>query len=157
MPQKDDRDAPHASTVVDLSEQSDVSKPRWSIDITASDDYVSHFIKRKNETDVFWSVFSNTFFLRGGLFYLLGSSWDVILSKSDNDDVQNIFLYNSIWVLGPFVYLLNSVIDVIWAIRTTQFEKKQRGLKRFFIRAHEHAANVGVEGDTGRDILLALE
>ena len=31
------------------------------------------------------------------------------------------------------------------------------GLKRFFIRAHEHAANVGDEGDTGRDILLALE
>lgn len=32
-----------------------------------------------------------------------------------------------------------------------------KGLKRFFVRAHEHAANVGGEGDTGRDILLALE
>jgi hypothetical protein len=31
------------------------------------------------------------------------------------------------------------------------------GLKQFFITAHEHAANVGGEGDTGRDILLALE
>lgn len=31
------------------------------------------------------------------------------------------------------------------------------GLKRFFITAHDHAANVGGEGDTGRDILLALE
>lgn len=142
--------------MVDLAEQSDVSKPRWNIDNNTSDDYVSHFVQAKNETDVFWSVFSNTFFLGGGLFYLIGSFWDVNLSKSDGD-VQNIFLYNSIWVLGPFVYLLNSVIDVIWAIRTMQFEKKQRGLKRFFIRAHEHAANVGGEGDTGRDILFALE
>ena len=32
-----------------------------------------------------------------------------------------------------------------------------KGLKRFFVRAHEHAANVGGEGDTGKDILLALE
>jgi hypothetical protein len=31
------------------------------------------------------------------------------------------------------------------------------GLKQFFITAHEHAANVGGEGDSGRDILIALE
>ena len=125
MPQKDDREAPHASAVVDLSEQSDISKPRWNIDNT-SDDYVSHFVQAKNETDVFWSVFSNAFFLGAGLFYIIGSSWDVFLSNSDSDP-QNIFLYNSIWILGPFVYLLNGAIDVIWAVRTMQFEKKQRG------------------------------
>ncbi|KAL7490581.1 hypothetical protein ACHAWT_000193 [Skeletonema menzelii] len=155
MPQKDDRAAPHASTMVDLSNECDISEQCWNTD-SASDDYVSHFVQAKNKTDVFWSVFSNTFFLGGGLFYIIGSSWDVNLSNSDSDP-QNIFLYNSIWVLGPFVYLLNSVIDVIWAIRTMQVEKKQRGLKRFFVRAHEHAADVGGEGDTGRDILLALE
>ena len=31
------------------------------------------------------------------------------------------------------------------------------GLKRFFMTAHQHAANVGEEGDTGRDVMLALE
>lgn len=31
------------------------------------------------------------------------------------------------------------------------------GLKRFFMTAHQHAANVGNEGDTGRDVMLALE
>lgn len=31
-----------------------------------------------------------------------------------------------------------------------------QGLKNFFIKAHEHAANVGSEGDTGQDILLAI-
>lgn len=127
MPQKDDRAAaPHASTMVDLSDQcDDNSEQCWNID-SASDDYVSNFVRAKNETDVFWSVFSNTFFLGGGLFYIIGSSWDVNLSNSDGDP-QNMFLYNSIWVLGPLVYLLNSVIDVIWAIRTMQVEKKQRG------------------------------
>ena len=128
MPQKDNNRAaaPHASTMVDLSDQcDDNSEQCWNID-SASDDYVSNFVRAKNETDVFWSVFSNTFFLGGGLFYIIGSSWDVNLSNSDGDP-QNMFLYNSIWVLGPLVYLLNSVIDVIWAIRTMQVEKKQRG------------------------------
>ncbi|KAK1739507.1 hypothetical protein QTG54_010050 [Skeletonema marinoi] len=155
MPQKDDRVAPQASTIVDLSDQCDISDQCWNIDC-GSEDYVSHFVEERNENDVFWSIFSNAFFLGGGLFYIAGSSWDVNLSNSESDP-QNMFLYYSVWVLGPFVYLLNSSIDVIWAIRTMQADKKQRGLKRFFITAHEHAANVGCEGDTGRDILLALE
>mmetsp|Transcript_24553 Transcript_24553/g.48997 ORF Transcript_24553/g.48997 Transcript_24553/m.48997 type:complete len:386 (-) Transcript_24553:22-1179(-) len=155
MPQKDDRVAPQASTIVDLSDQCDISDQCWNIDC-GSEDYVSHFVEARNENDVFWSIFSNAFFLGGGLFYIAGSSWDVNLSNSESDP-QNMFLYYSVWVLGPFVYLLNSSIDVIWAIRTMQADKKQRGLKRFFITAHEHAANVGCEGDTGRDILTALE
>eukprot|EP00984_Skeletonema_dohrnii_P006636 scaffold2365_cov77-Skeletonema_dohrnii-CCMP3373.AAC.39 len=155
MPQKDDRVAPKASTLVDLSDQCDISDQCWNID-SGSEDYVSHFVEARNENDVFWSIFSNAFFLGGGLFYIAGSSWDVNLSNSESDP-QYMFLYYSIWVIGPFVYLLNSTIDVIWAIRTMQADKKQRGLKRFFITAHEHAANVGCEGDTGRDILLALE
>mmetsp|Transcript_22231 Transcript_22231/g.37954 ORF Transcript_22231/g.37954 Transcript_22231/m.37954 type:complete len:386 (-) Transcript_22231:152-1309(-) len=155
MPQKDDRVAPQASTIVDLSDQCDISDQCWNIDC-GSEDYVSHFVEERNENDVFWSIFSNAFFLGGGLFYIAGSSWDVNLSNSESDP-QNMFLYYSVWVLGPFVYLLNSSIDVIWAIRTMQADKKQRGLKRFFITAHEHAANVGCEGDTGRDILTALE
>jgi len=155
MPQKDDRVAPQASTIVDLSDQCDISDQCWNIDC-GSEDYVSHFVEERNENDVFWSIFSNAFFLGGGLFYIAGSSWDVNLSNSESDP-QNMFLYYSVWVLGPFVYLLNSSIDVIWAIRAMQADKKQRGLKRFFITAHEHAANVGCEGDTGRDILLALE
>ena len=188
MPQKDDRVAPQASTIVDLSDQCDISDQCWNIDC-GSEDYVSHFVEARNENDVFWSIFSNAFFLGGGLFYIAGSSWDVNLSNSESDP-QNMFLYYSVWVLGPFVYLLNSSIDVIWAIRAMQADKKQRGkflsesvrlwhpvkfcspdrllftskccmmiigLKRFFITAHEHAANVGCEGDTGRDILTALE
>lgn len=31
------------------------------------------------------------------------------------------------------------------------------GLKRFFMTAHQHAADVGNEGDTGREVILALE
>lgn len=157
MPQKDDCVAPQASTMVDFSDQC------WNIDSgsegTLSDTetaYISHFVQTKNDNDVYFSLFSNLFFLGGGLFYIAGSSWDVSLSKSESDP-QNMLLYYSIWILGPLVYLLNSSIDVIWAIRTVQADRKQRGLKRFFITAHDHAANVGGEGDTGRDILLALE
>ena len=127
MPQKDDRVAPQASTMVDFSDQC------WNIDSgsegTLSDTetaYISHFVQTKNDNDVYFSLFSNLFFLGGGLFYIAGSSWDVSLSKSESDP-QNMLLYYSIWILGPLVYLLNSSIDVIWAIRTVQADRKQRG------------------------------
>jgi hypothetical protein len=93
---------------------------------TVSASYINHFVKTRSDDDVFWSIFSNAFFLGGGLCYIIGSSWDLSLSKS-GDDPQNMFLYYSVWILGPFVYLLNSSIDVIWAIRSMNSDRTRRG------------------------------
>ena len=88
-----------------------------------------------NDDDVFWSMFSNAFFIGGGFFYIVGSTWDLSLSKSSNevdhgDDTlpQNMILYYLVWTLGPIVYLLNSAIDVTWAMRTMAIERKRRGM-----------------------------
>jgi hypothetical protein len=132
MQHTDDRVVtPQSSTIVDLSEC--FSDQCWnndcgdSQDTAESGECINHFVPTKNnDNDVFWSIFSNAFFLGGGLFYIIGSSWDVSLSNLGSDP-QNMFLYYSIWILGPFVYLLNSCIDVIWAVRTVEAEKKQRG------------------------------
>lgn len=88
--------------------------------------YIKRMTQTSNDDDVFWSIASNTFFIGGGLFYMIGSCWDLSLSYSDGDP-QNMLLYYSIWILGPFVYLMNSIIDVTWAIRTMVADKKRRG------------------------------
>jgi len=128
MPQKDDRVvAPQSSTIADLSDQFWSDDGGDSHSDAGSAERIDHFVPTKNnDNDVFWSIFSNAFFLGGGLCYIIGSSWDVSLSNSGSDP-QNMFLYYSIWILGPFVYLLNSCIDVIWAVKTMEANKKQRG------------------------------
>lgn len=42
----------------------------------------------------------------GGLFYMIGSGWDLSLSNSGMYP-QSMFFYHSIWIFGPLVYLLN--------------------------------------------------
>ena len=83
-------------------------------------------------------MFSNAFFIGGGFFYIVGSTWDLSLSKSSSNDVDNgdvstlpqynMTLYYLVWTLGPIMYLLNSAIDVTWAMRTMAIERKRRGM-----------------------------
>ena len=98
--------------------------------------YIKRITQTSNDDDVFWSIASNTFFIGGGLLYMIGSCWDLSLSNSDGDP-QKKPLYYSIWILGPFVYLLNSIIDVTWAIRTMVADKKRRG-KSFVEESKDH-------------------
>lgn len=105
--------------VTDVSDQLTTTEDNFHVDKQSS--YIKQF-----DDDVFWSIFSNAFFLGGGLCYIIASSWDLSLSKTGSDP-QYMFLYYSLYVLGPLVYLLNSSIDVIWAVRTEQANKKRRG------------------------------
>ncbi len=123
-----------SSAVIDLPEDQHYATMEENDDddiyFNADDINQSLYIKRitqtSNDDDVFWSMASNTFFIGGGLFYMIGSCWDLSLSNSDGDP-QNMLLYYSIWILGPFVYLLNSIIDVTWALQTMVADKKRRG------------------------------
>ena len=95
-----------------------------------------------NDDDVFWSMFSNAFFIGGGFFYIVGSTWDLSLSKSSSNEVDdgpqyNMTLYYLVWTLGPIVYLLNSAIDVTWAMRTMAIERKRRGMSETISRIYD--------------------
>ncbi len=117
-----------SSALVDMSEEEEADTDNYfniADDISQSS-YIKRITQLSNDDDVFWSIGSNAFFVGGGLFYMIGSCWDLALSNSDSDP-QHMMLYYSVWILGPFVYLLNSCIDVTWSIRTMVAEKKRRG------------------------------
>lgn len=120
-----------SSAMVDMSEEEEEADTDNNNYFNIADDisqssYIKRIAQLSNDDDVFWSIGSNAFFVGGGLFYMIGSCWDLALSNSDSDP-QHMMLYYSVWILGPFVYLLNSCIDVTWSIRTAVAEKKRRG------------------------------
>lgn len=80
----------------------------------------------ENEDDILWSLWSNYFFVSGGLCYVVASSWDMTNPPGDGTDENTWVIYNSLWTLGPLVYLCNSVIDVWWAWRVKAREKERR-------------------------------
>ena len=99
--------------------ESDGSGPR-SMDISGPPQATSE------DGDAVWSILSNAFFVSGGSIYLLGSIWSyAIYSKTDDPDNLDLravlsalayAIYQAVWILGPLVYFLNSIIDVKWAL-----------------------------------------
>ena len=90
--------------------------------------------------DIAWSIYSNTFFLSGGIFYLLATSWDYILFHSSRDaSVDDILpllqhlLYELLWFMGPLTYLLNSIIDVKWALKVRKRDAQRREMEKVLI------------------------
>jgi hypothetical protein len=90
--------------------------------------------------DTAWSIYSNTFFLSGGIFYLLATSWDYALFHSDRslsiDDALTTpqrVLYEWLWFMGPLTYLLNSVIDVRWAMKVWGRDGRRRELEKLLL------------------------
>jgi hypothetical protein len=78
------------------------------------------------DEDAVYSILSNTFFVSGGFIYFIGTSWDYSIYSStldpDNLDLHSIlnafgyFLYQTVLIMGPLVFFLNSIIDVKWAL-----------------------------------------
>ena len=91
--------------------------------------------------DVSWSIRSNACFVAGGLIHLWGASWDYamyhhrdvsaatpddsVVSPLDQYACYNV-AYQSIWILGPSVYLLNSIIDVRNVLRVARRTREDR-------------------------------
>ena len=93
-------------------------------------------------SDIKMSILSNAFFLGGGIAYIVGTSWDWMLQGAPIDGGTNslhFFLYRSIWLLGPLIYLLNAVVDVTWALRTSRKNKRRRALLKL-----KHSTSSGV-------------
>ncbi len=79
--------------------------------------YMGHY-----KVDLFWSMLSDSFFILGGLSYIVLTAWDYYIYKntSSNDDNNNNNNVTNRWyiamdVIAPTVYLLNSIIDIQWA------------------------------------------
>ena len=110
-----------------------------------------------HDADVHWSIRSNAFFVTGGLIYLIATSWDWNIystpyeAKGVIDDLHNVLntpqyiFYQLLWIMGPFVYLLNSFIDVKWALLQRQRdaqEKESSSLRRSHLEAILMNSNV---------------
>ena len=112
-----------------------------------------------HDDDVHWSIRSNIFFVTGGLIYLIATSWDwniYSLPPEQVEDLHNVLnmpqyvFYQLLWIMGPFVYLLNSFIDVKWALlqRARDAQEKEREVRRSHLEAilntsppHHHTTN----------------
>ncbi|KAL7476523.1 hypothetical protein ACHAW6_002382 [Cyclotella cf. meneghiniana] len=96
--------------------------------------------KEEEFDDTAWSIYSNTFFLSGGIFYLLATSWDYALFHANRslsiDDALTLpqrVLYEFIWFMGPLTYLLNSIIDVRWAMKVRGRDGRRRELEKLLL------------------------
>jgi hypothetical protein len=90
--------------------------------------------------DTAWSIYSNFYFLSGGLFYLVATSWDYSLFHNARDapidevlTLAQRILYEFLWFMGPLTYLLNSVIDVRWALKVRKRDVRRRELEKLLV------------------------
>lgn len=86
------------------------------------DQSMSHVFEyiQQYEQDLYWSFLSDSFFIVGGVMYVLLSVWDVLGQQ------QGTHLYKAMDVLAPVVYVFNSAVDVEWAYRV----KERMGVKK---------------------------
>jgi hypothetical protein len=112
----------------------------WS-KISTSDDAPPQWISLHDDVD--WSILSNAFFVAGGLIYVIGSCWDYAMySAAANPEdldlhsilrIQEYVIYQAVWIMGPLVYFLNSVIDVKWALIVKERDARRRHLEKLLV------------------------
>ena len=96
--------------------------------------------------DIEWSLFSNTFFVGGGLCYIAVCSWDYRLGGSTQGlPSETLKVYKALWVLGPLVYLLNSIIDIAWATQAQWRDKRRRHLQKLFRKRHDESISLPLQ------------
>jgi hypothetical protein len=82
--------------------------------------------------DLHWSIISNSFFIIGGICYVILTAWDCLM-KWDRDEAtnpSNNLLYISLDVFAPTVYLINSIVDICWAEYNRLQQRKKRSLTK---------------------------
>jgi hypothetical protein len=85
--------------------------------------YMEHY-----QEDLFWSFLSDSFFIAGGIVYVVLSIWDYIAW-----DPQSLW-YKSLSLLGPFVYLINSVVDILWANRVSRRNRAKSRIQELMVK-----------------------
>lgn len=117
--------------------------------------------KTPDDDDLRWSIYSNIFFVTGCAIYLIVTSWDLIIhTQSDSaDDLRTVLntpqyiIYQLLWVTAPFVYLLNSYIDVRWA--SIARERDARGKEQKLRKLHlESILNTAPQGHSRKRLRI---
>lgn len=104
-------------------------------------EYMEHY-----QEDLFWSFLSDSFFMVGGIVYVVLSIWDFL--RWDDQTLS----YKTCMVMGPLVYLVNSIIDIVWANRVSRREKVRRRMKRLWEEAAAMASATEMVDTTGKEV-----
>lgn len=113
--------------------------------VSISDDAPPQWISLHDDVD--WSILSNAFFVAGGLIYVIGSTWDYAMysaaANPEDLDLHSVLriheyvIYQAVWIMGPVVYFLNSVIDVKWALIAKERDVRRRHLEKLLVEMPE--------------------
>jgi len=100
----------------------------------------SSTVSDDDDDDSLYCILSNMLFISGGIFYIAASSWDYSLyayaASPDDVDITAILthftylLYETLWIVAPFIYFLNSTVDVKWALRARRRYRKRRDAEK---------------------------
>jgi hypothetical protein len=104
--------------------------------------YIEHY-----QEDLFWSFLSDSFFIVGGMVYVTLSIWDYF-----DWDAYNM-CYKTLMIMGPLVYLVNSIIDIIWASRVSQRNKMKSRLQQLWSDACPNDSVMEMERTSDESII----
>jgi len=82
--------------------------------------YIEHY-----QEDLFWSFISDSFFTVGGLIYVLLSLWDYV-------GHFRTAWYKALMLIAPLLYLINSIVDIVWANRVRRRTKVRSSMKKLW-------------------------
>lgn len=139
--------ASEAAAPASTYETSTSSGEIFSLPVTSQDE---------EENDTLWCILSNVLFVSGGVMYITATSWDYSIYAGAPADLDvytflghfAYLLYQGVWIMGPLIYFLNSIVDVKWALLV-----KRRYARR---RRAEKLANPALAGVKERNILKEI-
>jgi hypothetical protein len=88
------------------------------------------------QEDLFWSFLSDSFFIAGGIIYVVLSIWDYITWDSQS------LWYKSLSLLGPFVYLINSIVDILWANRVSRRNRAKSRIQQLMVKESKTISSI---------------
>ena len=105
--------------------------------------------------DLRWSLLSNTFFIFGGFYECINAIWDLMDNTNGHENTNKLWsiLRIAVGLLGPFVYVLNSIVDITWALRVEQRQDRRQqldDLKIDLIAPEEDAEVIEKQGSRGQ-------
>lgn len=86
------------------------------------------FYMEQCKDDLRWSVVSNSFFITGGLCYFILTTWNCVLKWDwgDTTSPSSNWIYISLDVCAPTVYLCNSIVDFCW-VEYSRLQQREKG------------------------------
>jgi hypothetical protein len=96
--------------------------------------YMEHY-----KVDLLWSILSDSFFILGGISYIVLSGWDYYIYKHNLDgslyNQNGHYWYVTVDIIAPMVYFLNSIIDIFWAEAVRMRLKNKQELTKIWDNA----------------------